>query len=269
VIADFGLRIDESLPHRPLTEAEGLMPIAGEFRNPQSAIRNRAMPVTCKKCRTAVPPEDVKADKHLAECKRCKEPFALDVPAVSARPPVPAGVQVTDDGGTRKLAFRWFRWWTPLMVLGCIAWDGFLILLFSKVFGGPRVDLLTTFFLSGQAACGVVMKYRTLCELVNRTAIEVGDVLRVQHGPIPWRGAEVPATDVTAVVTEPVLHRGKGMSARVTFAVRATTESGPAVTLLSGLDSLPRAQFYEWQIEEWLDLPPADGGEPPAPHEVP
>lgn len=227
------------------------------------------MPVTCKKCRTAVPPEDVKADKHLAECKRCQEPFALDVPAVSARPPVPAGVQVTDDGVTRKLAFRWFRPQTLLWVLFCIGWDAFLIFWYSKILGGPRVDWFGALFPTGHVAVGVAMKYRTLCELVNRTAIEVGDVLRVQHGPIPWRGAEVPATDVTAVVTEPVLHRGKGMSARVTFAVRATTESGPAVTLLSGLDSLPRAQFYEWQIEEWLDLPPADGGEPPAPHEVP
>lgn len=211
------------------------------------------MPVACPKCRTVVPSADVKADKHLAECKRCKDFFTLDVPAVKERPPVPAGVRVTDDGVTRKLAFRWFRWYTPLMVPCCIAWDAFLILLFSKVLWAGRVEWIAIPFLSGHVAFGVAMKYKTLCGLTNRTVIEVGDVLRVRHGPLPWRGVEVVATDVVAVETVPVLHQGKN-SAWVNFTLQAITESGPTVPLLSGQDTLLRAQFFEWQIENWLGL---------------
>jgi hypothetical protein len=70
---------------------------------------------------------------------------------------------------------------------------------------------------------------------------------------------------VVAVETVPVLHRGKGQSAWVTFTLRATTESGPEVTLLAGLDTLPRAQFFEWQIEDWLDLGGREAGFAPDP----
>lgn len=214
------------------------------------------MPVTCPKCRSPVPNADVQPAKHLAECKRCKEPFALNVPAVREKPPVPAGVQVTDDGVTHKLAFRWFRPQTLLWVLFCIVWDAFLIFWYWKALGGPRADWFAVLFSIGHVAVGVMTKYRTLCELVNRTVVEVGDVLRVRHGPIPWRGVEISAPDVTAVVCVPVLHRGKG-SSKVRFTVQATTESGPTLTLLTGLDTLPRAQFFEWMIEDWLDLSPA------------
>jgi hypothetical protein len=203
-----------------------------------------------------VPEADVQPAKHLAECKRCKDFFTLDVPAVKERPPVPAGVRVVDDGMTRTLSFRWFSWRTPLWVLFCIVWDAFLIFWYWKALGGPRADWFAVLFSIGHVAVGVMTKYRTLCELVNRTVVEVGDVLRVRHGPIPWRGVEISAPDVVAVETVPVLHRGKGQSAWVRFTVQATTESGPTVTLFTGLESLPRAQFFEWQIEDWLDLLP-------------
>lgn len=206
----------------------------------------------CPKCRSAVPDADVQPARYLAECKRCKDFFTLDVPAVKERPPVPAGVVVTDDGITRKLAFRWFRPRTLLMVLACVGMDAFLVWWFWNAVV-LRPTLAGTFFPLIHVAVGVCLKYRTLCELVNRTAVEVGDMLRVQHGPIPWRGVELPATDVTAVETVPVLHRNKAL-AWVTFTLQATTESGPTVKLFTGLESLPRARFFEWQIEDWLDL---------------
>lgn len=213
------------------------------------------MSVTCPKCRSAVPEADVQPAKYLAECKRCKEPFVLEVPVTREKPPVPAGVQVTDDGVTRKLAFRWFTPKSLLMVVVCVAWDAFLIWWFWNTVI-VRPTLAGTFIPLVHVVVGVALKYRTLCDLVNRTVIEVGDVLRVQHGPIPWRGVEVPATDVTAVICVPVLHRGKGTS-KVNFTVQATTESGPTLTLLTGLDTLSRAQFFEWVIEDWLELSPA------------
>jgi hypothetical protein len=215
---------------------------------------------TCPNCRSVVPPGDVQPDKHLARCAKCKQPFALPLLPLdpAAPPPVPAGVEVTDDGVTRKLAFRWFRPRTLLMVLVCVAMDAFLIWWYwTALARWPAVSWPGTLIPLVHVAAGVVLKYRTLCELVNRTAVEVGDVLRVQHGPLFWPGAEVPATDVTAVVCVPVLHQNKG-SAWVKFSVQAETESGPSVTLLTGLDTLSRAQFFEWKLEEWLELSPTE-----------
>ena len=216
------------------------------------------MSVACPNCRSAVPAAEVKADRHLAWCPRCRSPFPLPVPPLPAGtvPPLPAGVEVTDDGVSRRIAFRWFHPGTLLTVLFCVAWDAFLIFWYSKALAPwPAVNWGAVHFPLGHVAVGVAMKYRTLCDLVNRTAVEAGDAVRVPHGPLPWPGAELPATDVTAVYCEPVVHRGKG-SARVDFRLRAATEGGPTVTLLAGLDSLPRARFFEWQIEAWLDLRP-------------
>jgi hypothetical protein len=205
-----------------------------------------------------IPAADVNLHTRLAKCAGCDDVFPLPagVTDPTALPPVPAGVVVTDDGLSRRLSFRWFGPGTLLQGLFVIGWDTFLVVWYwNAAFKGP-VDWFAVVFPVGHVAVGVYMKYTLLCQLVNRTVVEVGDVLRVWHGPVPWPGGtELPASEVIAVYCVPVASSGK-KTITVSYAVKAATEDGPEVTLLAGLDTLPRAKFFERQIERWLDLPP-------------
>jgi hypothetical protein len=216
------------------------------------------MRVTCPNCAADIPAADVELTTRLAKCRGCDEVFPLpaSVTDPDALPPVPPGVKVTDDGLSRRLSFRWFGPGTVFGGLFAIAWDTFLVFWYwNAAFKGP-INWFATLFPVGHVAVGVYLKYRVLCELVNRTVIEVGDVLRVWHGPFPWPGGvELPAVEVLAVFCVPVASRGK-KAVTVSYTVKAATEEGSEVTLLTGLDTLPRAKFFELTIERWLGLPP-------------
>lgn len=215
------------------------------------------MRVECPNCAAAIPAADVELTTRLAKCRACDDVFPLpaSVTDPTALPPVPAGVKVTDDGLSRRLSFRWFGPGTVGQMVFVIGWDAFLVFWYwNAAFKGP-IDWFGVIFPIGHVAVGVYVKYRVLCELVNRTAVEVGDVLRVWHGPMPWPGGvELPSSEVTAVYCVPVAYKGKTIT--VSYAVKAVTEEEPEVTLLSGLPTLPRAKFFERQIERWLGLPP-------------
>lgn len=215
------------------------------------------MRVSCPNCAAAVPAADVELTTRLAKCRACDEVFPLPagVTDPDALPPVPPKVVVTDDGMSRRLSFRWFGPGTILQGIFAIGWDTFLVFWYwNAAFKGP-IDWFGVIFPVAHVAVGVYMKYRVLCELVNRTVIEVGDVLRVSHGPFPWPGGvELPAVEVLAVFCVPVAFKGKTIT--VSYTVKAATEEGPEVTLLSGLPTLPQAKFFEMKIERWLGLPP-------------
>lgn len=227
------------------------------------------MLVACPNCRSVIPAADVELSTRLAKCRGCDEVFALDVPgAASTRPtveegmpPIPTGVRVTDDGFIRKLEFRWF---TPAafgLLLFCIAWDSFLVFWYSMAFGGAAqgnggFDWVMVVFPIVHVAVGVGTTYTTLCLFVNRTTVSVGVRLRVVHGPLFWPGqVSLPADAVTAVYCEDVVRRGKGGTS-VTYTVKVVAGDGREVTLLTAIDGLPKAKFFERQLEAWLGLPP-------------
>lgn len=224
------------------------------------------MPVTCPNCRSVIPAEDVELTTRLAKCRGCDEVFALDVPAAAPEPraermpPVPTGVRVTDDGFTRRLEYRWFTPAAFFLVFFCIAWDGFLVFWYTMAVGGGGkaggFQWLAVLFPIAHVAVGVGLTYFTLCLFVNRSTVTVADTLRVRHGPLPWPGnVTLPAEAVTAVYCEEVVRTGK-RGPNYSYTVKAVADDVRAVTLLSGLDTLPRAKFFELKLEEWLNLPP-------------
>lgn len=230
------------------------------------------MPVSCPNCRSVVPAADVELATRLAKCRACDEVFTLDLPGETSAPrraavaddgipPVPTGVRVTDDGVTRQLEYRWFTPVAFFLVFFCIAWDGFLVFWYTMALGGPFANdgpfgLLMVVFPVAHVAVGLGLTYFTLCLFVNRTRISVDDRLRVQHGPLFWSGGvNLPADGLSRLFCERVVsHTRRGMS--VSFKLMAETSDGRAVQLLSGLDGLPRAKFFERQLETWLGLPP-------------
>lgn len=229
------------------------------------------MRVRCPNCAAEVPAADVELSTRLAKCRGCNEVFPLDLPGVPAPPqpavvvdegvpPVPTGVRVTDDGVTRQLEYRWFSPVAFFLVFFCIAWDSFLVFWYSMALGGGGnagpFNLLMVVFPVAHVAVGLGLTYFTLCLFVNRTRIIVDDRLRVQHGPLFWPGGVNVAVDqLSRLYCERVVsNTRRGVS--VSFKLMAATADGRAVQLLSGLDGLPRAKFFERQLEAWLGLPP-------------
>jgi hypothetical protein len=225
------------------------------------------MPVSCPSCEAVIPADDIELSTRLAKCRGCNEVFPLDLPGTAPPPraedggipPIPTGVRVTDDGVTRQLEYRWFTPVAFFLVFFCIAWDGFLVFWYTMALGngpGGGFGWLLVVFPVVHVAVGLGLTYFTLCLFVNRTRITVDDRLRVQHGPLFWPGGvNVTADGLTRLYCERVVSNTKrGVS--VSFKLMATTADGRAVPLLSGLDGLPRAKFFERQLEAWLGLPP-------------
>ena len=222
------------------------------------------MPVTCPYCRSAIPADDIELTTRLAKCRACDEVFPLEVPAaappVEHPPPIPVGVQVTDDGLTRTLEFRWFTPVAFFLLIFCVVWNGFLVFWYSVVVGGAdgrdEFYWLGVLFPIGHVTVGLGLAYFTLSLFVNRTTVTVDHSLRVWHGPLFWPGGvTLPADGVTAVYCEQVIRRGK-RGPVVSYAVKAVTADGRAVHLIGGLEELPRAKFFERKLEGWLGLPP-------------
>lgn len=230
------------------------------------------MRVSCPNCAAAVPAADVDLGTRLAKCRACDEVFPLDVPRAAAPPlvpsddadipPVPSGVRVTDDGFTRRLEYRWFTPGAFFLLFFCLAWDSFLVFWYSAAFGGlvngpgGSFNLMMVVFPVLHVAVGLGMTYFCLCLFVNRTTVVVDDALGVSHGPLFWPGqARLPTGDIAALYCVSVVTRGKGGTS-VTYQVKAKTTDGREVNLLSRLDTLPRAKFFERQLEAWLGLPP-------------
>jgi hypothetical protein len=110
-------------------------------------------------------------------------------------------------------------------------------------------------------AAGVSLTYSTFAMFLNRTVVTVADGwLVVWHGPVPWNGhRRLPVEDVRAVFCDRSdLRTGwrNGQSAGENYCVSAVLTDNRRVWLLTGLENLTTAKFYEDRLEEWLGLPP-------------
>lgn len=169
-------------------------------------------------------------------------------------PPAPIGYRDAPSSEPPKLVirFRWFRWIAVFLVFFCIAWDGFLVTWYTVglTSGAPLIALVFPIL---HVAVGVGMTYYTLALLVNRTRIAIeGGRLRVRHGPLPWRGVDVDASEVSAleVLGEP---RKRNRRGRDTFRVMAHV-GGRAVDLMRRMEDEHAARFIAAAISRTLSL---------------
>lgn len=233
--------------------------------------------MTCTSCRAVVAADDVDLSTRLGKCRSCGSVFEIadQVVRAGARDAaplaIPAGyeVQGLDDKipasplGYRDaqiseppklvIRFRWFRWVAVFLIFFCIAWDAFLVNWYgmAAIMGDPPLIMLV--FPIVHVAVGVGLTYYTLALLFNRTriAIEAGR-LRVRHGPLPWPGVDVDASEVSAVEVfeEPRKSNRRG---RDTFRVMAHV-GGRAVDLLRRVEDPHAARFIAAAISKTLSL---------------
>jgi hypothetical protein len=232
--------------------------------------------LACRACGASIRADDMDLGQRLAKCAACHEVFHFTVddagiraggaaPDSAVAVPLPRRFMVHETttppraGGYRDNALPtralriWWRWYTPqalFMVLFCLFWNGFLLFWYT---GGTPTGF--KIFALGHVAVGVFLTYTTAAKLFNRTTIVVdADALRIEHAPLPWRGAGVyPARELAQLYCRRDEHRGKN-GVTIDYSVHALCKDGSARKLISGLPEPEEALFLEHKIERALEL---------------
>ena len=175
-------------------------------------------------------------------------------------PAVPTYRTAPKAGGGRALTItrRWFStntsWPFPAFAL---AWNGVLVACTIGILvSEPDLGALKPFvFLF---SWGIVPTYYGIAEALNRSVIHIGEgMLTVRHGPLPWRGRDVPTTSLRfACVRRKGVRRTEGGTDILYEVLADTGEAGPPTTLLTGLRAPDQADYIAWAIREHLGLEP-------------
>jgi hypothetical protein len=233
-----------------------------------------APPVVCPNCRAGVPVEDVELSNRLAKCRRCNEVFSLtwdEVVTPQPRPsrsssisvlsPVPRCFTVTSTADGGRLEYRWHN---PFAYL-YLAVLPLPLISAGLYFGGSGMPF---FVLLLACAMPAPLIYSGLCMLVNRTVVEVGEEVRVWHGPLPWPGrvsVGLISSDVVAVEWALRGHdTSEGGLGGYEIILRTTVGGRRLILVLYSWDSRglrnPVVGFVVQQLETWLGLPPEGKG---------
>ncbi|MCC7014908.1 MAG: hypothetical protein IT454_20265 [Planctomycetes bacterium] len=215
----------------------------------------------CPACASNYTKESIDATRGVFVCGHCGALATLPgtpLQAPRARPkaPMPSSVKLERDERGAQLTWRWFQPLHVLLACFCIAWDGFLVVWYSIVFGGEVVNWIMMLFPIGHLAVGVALTYATLAGFVNSTRITLDRrELSVRHGPLPWAGNRtLPAADIAQLYCKSKVRRGKRGSTSTTYELWLATKSNRSFKLVGGAESDEQVIFLEQWLETALGL---------------
>ena len=167
---------------------------------------------------------------------------------------LPDGFRLDDNGGERRISWRWISMRAAGTFLFAVLWDSILAAVIYGAFLGktPPLSVLAVLLICGMIGAG--MTYAAAAYLINRTSVRV-DAARVsvQHRPLPWFGTkDVSRTAIDRVLSEKHAQRDDdgGFEPRVTYKVMLLLKGGVALTLVAGLHAPEQALFIEQQIRK-------------------
>jgi hypothetical protein len=174
--------------------------------------------------------------------------------------PIPERFRVERNANELTVRWRWFKGAHIAMLFFVIAWDAFLLFWY---FGFPSEQggLIFKIFPIAHVAVGVGMTYFVLTGFLNTTTLSArSGVLRVHHGPLPWRGnRSIRVDDLKQLYVAEVQRRSTDSDSRrttITYAydLCAMLESGQEVRLVRGLDSTAQGRYLESVFEAQLGI---------------
>ncbi|MEM6799415.1 MAG: hypothetical protein AAF589_07865 [Planctomycetota bacterium] len=174
--------------------------------------------------------------------------------------PIPASLDISDDGASLTIKRRWFTPAILFLVFFCIAWDSFLVFWYSMAFGDDAPWLMIVFPIA-HVAVGIGLTYFTVASLFNTTTIRVQrHELTVSHGPIPWIGNHRVSTSRIRQLyckEKRNLHNNDSSPGHVvtTYEVYLVFEDRKNLKLASSLSAIEEALAIEQAVEQYLDLP--------------
>jgi len=220
------------------------------------------MEILCPTCRQVIPAEDINIKLAIAKCASCSTVFNFGGQVGSpeqtrrqrARVPMPKGIKV-DESGPDLVIRR--SWWTPVaifLLFFCGTWDAFLVFWYFIAFTqhGPWIMIV---FPVVHVAVGVGLTYSVLCYFLNSTSITVrGGVLKIRHGPLPWRGnCEILEADIDQIYCKLKERHGR-RGTQTTYEDNAVLTDNRKVTLLASLEDEDQALFIEQALEEHVGI---------------
>lgn len=179
------------------------------------------------------------------------------VPAPGFSVPLPDGFRLDEDGGERRVTWRWVSWRAAGAAVFTVLWDGVLAFILHAVWsskasfhGLPPGALAALWVL---AAVGLALAYASAAHLVNRTSVRIGPArVSVRHGPLPWFGRkDVPRGDIDRVWSEKVGYASDEDTAfapSVTYSVKLLLKGGGTRKLAAGLVAPEQALFLEQEL---------------------
>ncbi len=208
----------------------------------------------CRKCGQALSPDPAGTSRAVWACPGCGA-LAPGGPASGPGRPVPRLCSERRERGRLRLVIPWFEP-SGLLALGAcagVAWWVWGGIQESGAETRAAADLLRLGF---GVLVAFLLAYVGAALVVNRTVIEVdAGMLRVRHGPIPWRkGVDLPGADVQQVYG--VRARPKGVKNPRTWHYHLFAETGAPepVALLGDLRSEQPVLWCEERIESFLQI---------------
>jgi len=229
-------------------------------------------------CGMQIRSSDMNLENMVAKCRCCDSIIdlreqlsgssSIAVPAVTRRQeslPLPSGWSVTHPQGELVLAWRWFTPQLIFIAFFCVAWDSFLVFLYTTAFtqGGP---LIMYIFSIAHLAVGVALTYSTLAGFFNKTTVKITRrELSVSHGPIPWfNNKSIAVHELTALNIEPSANadsfnfqstaRWGQSTGMAKYQLNAITNNGKSIPLLTSLNSAEKAAFVKQTLQKELGL---------------
>lgn len=163
--------------------------------------------------------------------------------------------------GTFEARFSWFKLLTFFTTLFCVAWFGILFGFYGQAVRND-VGVLQLLFPLLHVGAGLYLAYLTLAQWVNSTTVSVeGRMLRITHGPLPWRGGG----EWNWSAFEQLHCRSRRVRVRhgeaEHFELLVRRKDGGELVLLKDLDSAEQVLWLEQELEKVLgieDLPVAN-----------
>lgn len=217
----------------------------------------------CPNCGSVLRAEDYDLATGIIRCSYCKALATLPgarAATVSAqiqpRPdvPMPPGITCQNDGTNMVITRRWRSAILFFLIPFCIAWDSFLIFLYSMAFSGHTSWIMFVFPIA-HVAVGVGLTYLVLATLFNRTVIIAGQGrLNISTGPIPWgRNIEMSSSEIDQLFCKSKANRGRN-GTNMTYALWASLHDGTTCKLVGSVDDEDQVLFIEQKLEKALGI---------------
>jgi hypothetical protein len=234
------------------------------------------MRLHCEACQAALRAEDVRFDLALAKCHMCgavydfasrqtrgaptEAPRGLAPIRPRAARPVRLHEEENDQGTV--LSWRWFGAKHVFTALGCLIWDGVVLVFLSMVLMS-RAPLVSLLFILPHLSAGLFLTYRSLAGLLNTTRVEVRQrELTIRHGPLPWPGNRtVSGHELTQLYCQKGRVKVWGnikfvlpSSGNESYSLLAIDRQGRQVKLLSGIEDMDMVLYLELALERRLGI---------------
>jgi hypothetical protein len=212
----------------------------------------------CPSCAASLPVSAISEGLRAARCPSCRTLIDLDSSRAVQQPralavAVPEKWKVESAPGSLKVSWRWFSAAVFFLVPFTLFWNGIMVsMTFGMTDGFAHPERLLIALVVPHVWVGVGLTYYCLTLFLNSTTVEFHEgSLRVQHGPLFWRGNRKlgPGEVQQLFVVEK-----RGSKGSVSFELCGLLRDGKRLKLISGLSDEASARFLEVKLEQAMNI---------------